>query len=454
MIHSSVLSTNLSQDKDIQQLVEQIQQTIQAEPISDLIDDEGHQYIDLVLEGGGVLGIALAGYTYALEHAGIRFLNIAGTSAGAINAAFLACLAKPNEMKSNQLITILDSMPMEKFIDGGSAAQSLVKAVKDNPDSLIDKIPDLVKLVLNKVIQQKKFGINPGDEFEKWLSKTLTIKNSQQLAENLQLEPHFLKIRTTRASYSARPGLLNPQTDLQRLTKIHQDLKLSIVSADVTTQSKIIFPEMEALFHIKQTHRLAKFIRASMAIPLFFEPVILKANPDTKLWKRHVSYTGILPTAQECYLVDGGIMSNFPIDIFHQHHYVPLCPTFGVKLDTDRSKPNETAKITKFLSALFDTARHTSDFNFLHKNYDYQKLITYIDIASHKTNKHIKKGWLWNQKIHSQSVNKFHWLDFNMSTAMKIELFKIGVQAAHQFLVGPEKFNWQDYKQTRQTLIH
>ena len=40
---------------------------------SDIVDAHGHQYVDLVQEGGGVLGIALVGYTYVLENAGIRF---------------------------------------------------------------------------------------------------------------------------------------------------------------------------------------------------------------------------------------------------------------------------------------------------------------------------------------------------------------------------------------------
>ena len=34
---------------------------------SDIVDEFGNQYVDLVQEGGGVLGIALLGYTYVLE---------------------------------------------------------------------------------------------------------------------------------------------------------------------------------------------------------------------------------------------------------------------------------------------------------------------------------------------------------------------------------------------------
>ncbi len=35
--------------------------------VSDIRDKFGKQYVDLVQEGGGVHGVALAGYTYVLE---------------------------------------------------------------------------------------------------------------------------------------------------------------------------------------------------------------------------------------------------------------------------------------------------------------------------------------------------------------------------------------------------
>src|SRR5438309_2437650 len=64
--------------------------------VSDVIDDEGNQYVNLVQKGGGVLGIALVGYTYILEQMNIRFIRLAGTSAGAINTALMAVSgAKP-----------------------------------------------------------------------------------------------------------------------------------------------------------------------------------------------------------------------------------------------------------------------------------------------------------------------------------------------------------------------
>ena len=48
---------------------------------------------DLVLEGGGVKGIALVGAVTALDEAGYSFPRVAGSSAGAVVAALVAALA-------------------------------------------------------------------------------------------------------------------------------------------------------------------------------------------------------------------------------------------------------------------------------------------------------------------------------------------------------------------------
>lgn len=56
--------------------------------------------IDLVQQGGTMLGIGLLGYTYIMEKAGIRFRSMAGTSAGAINTLLLASL--PQEIYKHE----------------------------------------------------------------------------------------------------------------------------------------------------------------------------------------------------------------------------------------------------------------------------------------------------------------------------------------------------------------
>ncbi|MBS1655056.1 MAG: patatin-like phospholipase family protein, partial [Bacteroidetes bacterium] len=72
--------------------------------VSDVKDEKGNQYVDLVQEGGGVLGVALVGYTYVLEKMGIRFFSLAGTSAGSINAMLLASCGNKEDEKMEKVI--------------------------------------------------------------------------------------------------------------------------------------------------------------------------------------------------------------------------------------------------------------------------------------------------------------------------------------------------------------
>src|SRR5215216_5922945 len=72
------------------------------------------QFADLVLEGGGVKGIGLAGAYAALEHRGFTPEGVAGTSAGAIAAALIAA-----GYSSSQLDEILLDVPFADFKDEG-----------------------------------------------------------------------------------------------------------------------------------------------------------------------------------------------------------------------------------------------------------------------------------------------------------------------------------------------
>src|SRR4030095_11760269 len=96
--------------------IARIRRELSDRQYSDTLDAAGNQYVDLVMEGGGVLGIALVGYTYALEQAGIRFASIAGTSAGAINAMALAACAEPSAGRSSRVIQGLAGVDLWCFV--------------------------------------------------------------------------------------------------------------------------------------------------------------------------------------------------------------------------------------------------------------------------------------------------------------------------------------------------
>jgi NTE family protein len=169
----------------------------------------------------------------------------------------------------------------------------------------------------------------------------------------------------------------------------------------------------------------ADFVRASMSIPVFFEPYavnnIPQGNKAKALWKKLAGYEGVLPKTTK--LLDGGILSNFPINVFHSEK-TPRCPTFGVKLGQRRTKPNNTSTVGKMLRSTFNTTRYLYDYDFLYRNPDYKHLITTIE------------------------TDGFSWIDFSLDEADKQELFARGAQAAAEFL---RKFDWEEYKQLRST---
>src|ERR1043166_1445415 len=171
----------------------------------------------------------------------------------------------------------------------------------------------------------------------------------------------------------------------------------------------------------------AHFVRASMSIPFFFYPYRVKNIPEYKgshtNWAALTGFRGPIP--KEVAFVDGGIMSNFPIDIFHEHGKVPHAPTFGVKLGYDRIKAQRTDKFFPYLGSVFDSARHIHDFEFLLRNPDYKNIICAIDTGDH------------------------NWLNFHISDEEKLDLFRRGAKAAANFLIG---FDWRNYKEIRKDL--
>ena len=103
---------------------------------------------DLVLSGGGVLGIAHVGVVSVLEEHGYRFERIAGTSAGSIVASLLAA-----GMPSARLGEIMRNLDYPSFLD------------KDK----LDRIP-LFGPPLSIVLEH---GYSEGRRFVEWLGREL-----------------------------------------------------------------------------------------------------------------------------------------------------------------------------------------------------------------------------------------------------------------------------------------
>ena len=376
--------------------------------VSDVVDAEGRQYVDLVMEGGGVLGIALVGYTYALESVSIRFRHVGGTSAGAINALMIAAVDTPDQPKSQRVLGVLSELDLFSFVDGGRRAQNFIHAFVER-SGLCRKLWWGLHIVA-KV--RKNLGLNPGDAFLKWLKEQLREADVASLAD---LEKQM-----------TCPPLYNLRNGKAALSKVDRAGQLRVVAADVTTNTKAVFPDMAHLYwQDPSSVNPAQFVRASMSIPLFFHPMRVMEIPQcdaAERWSEAAGYEGTLP--EEVLFVDGGIISNFPIDLFHSKN-VPRLPTLGVKLGIDRTEPVVISRPTHLFGAIFDAARQGADYGFLSRNPDYRHLVAFIQTGDH------------------------NWLDFDIEQDGKVDLFARGVEAARRFLMG---FDWAAYKKVRKAL--
>ncbi|MBA4285769.1 MAG: hypothetical protein C0434_09595 [Xanthomonadaceae bacterium] len=412
----------LTLDPDVVTAVASAKASVAARRVSDLVDAAGHQYVDLVMEGGGVLGVALAGYTYALESAGIRFLGLGGTSAGSINALVIAALGPPHVAKGRRVAEIVANVPMASFIDGDGDARDFTDAIVDGAGKF--------KLALKgaQVVDNftEDLGLHPGRKFRAWLSEQLAVNGIATLADlqAMQAVPPPGGYRVLPSEERMHPS--QHRTAEQDASTESIRGRLAVIAADITTGTKVEFPRMASLYWADPAAlNPADFVRASMSVPAFFHPVRVRGIPQgpaaLQRWSELTSYKGArLP--KECVFVDGGIISNFPIAVFHNHSKVPRSPTFGVKLGVPAAEPSVIDSPTELLAGVFNAARGALDQDFLAGNPDYRHLISSIDTKKH------------------------NWLNFNLSHDAKIDLFREGAKAAAAFL---EEFDWASYKRLR-----
>ncbi|MDH6245191.1 patatin-like phospholipase family protein [Mycobacterium sp. OTB74] len=224
---------------------------------------------DLVLSGGGVKGIGLVGAVGALADAGYSVQRVSGTSAGSLVGAVVAATGRQGDLNSEQVREIALSVPYSKFRDSGP----------------IESIP-----VLGAAWGLlRETGLYRGDFAYDWIRgelKNLGVNTFGDLAID---DDHLPPERR----YS-----------------------LVVTVTDLTTGQLVRLPwDYERVYGLDPDEQLvADAVRASMAIPFLFQPVTLNDA-----------------AGQASTLVDGGVLSNFPIDSLDRPDgRAPRWPTFGV----------------------------------------------------------------------------------------------------------------------------
>lgn len=223
--------------------------------------------VDLVFEGGGVKGIGLAGAFGHLDAEGYQAQRVAGTSAGAITAALVAAGYSGDELRH----LVLDEMKYRNFEDGGHWPLS-----------------QPIEMLRHK-------GLHPGTYFEGWMREHLQAKG-------------ITTFGPLRDPIAAESGGDEPQYRLQ------------VIASDLTKERMLVLPRdaKEQLGIDPDELEVARAIRMSMSIPIFFDPVIHQNPTDP---------------GDERVIVDGGLLSNFPVWLFDcPPGQAPRWPTFGMLL--------------------------------------------------------------------------------------------------------------------------
>lgn len=168
--------------------------------------------------------------------------------------------------------------------------------------------------------------------------------------------------------------------------------RLKIIASDITQKNLLILPEDISRYGIDPMEfEIAEAVRMSLSIPFYFKPIKLS-------YKNSYSY-----------IVDGGILSNFPIWIFDVDS-TPRWPTFGFKLVEDRVSHTATGK-TDFISFLLDVFSTMIDKNeeIYVKDKDAVRTIFIPTLGVSTT-------------------------DFDITKEMKLKIFQSGYKSAEKFL--------------------
>ncbi len=134
----------------------------------------------------------------------------------------------------------------------------------------------------------KDLGIYEGKAFEEWMRGLLETRGVRTFGDLVRREDVDLKYR----------------------------YKLQVIASDVTERRLLVLPRDAPKLGIEDPDDIdvAQAVRMSMSIPIFFEPV---------------RFTNRL-TDEEHLIVDGGMLSNFPVWLFDAEE--PQWPTIGMKL--------------------------------------------------------------------------------------------------------------------------
>ena len=163
-----------------------------------------------------------------------------------------------------------------------------------------------------------KLGLYKGEELEKWIADKLAAKGLRTFAD------------------------IPPQS-------------LRFIASDITNGVLMILPDDLPKYGINpQTFSIAKAVRMSCSLPYFFEPVVIGSKSNKNV------------------IVDGGVLSNFPMWLFDQENVLKTRPVLGIKL-SHNIKEHPKHKIHNAIdlfAAMFETMKDAHDSRYISRKHE------------------------------------------------------------------------------------
>ena len=250
---------------------------------------------DLVFEGGGAKGIVLVGAYETFSNAGHTFGRLLGTSAGAITATLLAAGYSAQEMldalserENNKPVFagfLGEPAPFDQATIDHSAIRALLRNIDFTflPAGIEDRLGDQLTNTLgtdrrfrNLFAFVERGGWYSADRFIKWMQDKLDS-----------------------GSYGGKPRAFSKMTLADFYAATQTDL--SLVTSDTSANQLLVLNHRTA-----PNVPIVWAVRMSMSIPLVWNEVIWQAEWGNYLGRNITGHA----------IVDGGLLSNFPIELF------------------------------------------------------------------------------------------------------------------------------------------
>ncbi len=218
-------------------------------------------------------------------------------------------------------------------------------------------------------------GIYNGDVFFNWITKLLAAKNIHTFKD--LVIPEYAK-------------------------DLRYRYKLQVIASDISRGKLLVLPGDAKDYGIKPDNlEVAVAIRMSMSIPYFFRPVVVHRGVKEK-----------------DYIVDGGVLSSFPVWLLDDGTANPKWPTIGYKLvDPQEDRPHKIYGPITLFGALISTMMEAHDARYI-KDSDFMRTIPIPTLGVHGT-------------------------DFSINNKTKNDLYNSGAEAATKFF---SNWDFESYK--------